>query len=232
MNWSAPQRPVEYAEQALITSILDGTYYAGSSLPGERDLAAQLGITRPTLREALRRLERDGWVTIHQGKSSQVNDIWRDGGLNILSGIVQHSQYLPPNFILNLLQVRLVMAPAFTRAAVEYAPDQVVALLADHGDLSDAPESYARFDWVLQHGLTVASGNPIYTLIFNGFAGFYEQAARLYFAQPEARAVSCRFYAALGDAAQRADANAAETITRETMHESIRLWSSVNGEMR
>jgi DNA-binding FadR family transcriptional regulator len=34
--------------------------------------------------------------------------------------------------------------------------------------LDDTPEAFASFDWTLHHILTVASGNPAYTLILNG----------------------------------------------------------------
>ena len=40
--------------------ILDSTSAPGDLLPGEHDLAEQLGITRPTVREAIRQLERRG----------------------------------------------------------------------------------------------------------------------------------------------------------------------------
>src|SRR3990172_3511575 len=148
ISWEAPKRPVEHAQDHLITAILDGTFPPGTTLPGERELAAQLGVTRPTLREVLRRLEGDGWLTVHQGKPTQVNDFWREGGLNILSGIVRHSKYLPPNFVDNLLEVRLHLAPAYTRAAMLHAPMEVVALLMDSNDLDDTPEAYATYDWL------------------------------------------------------------------------------------
>ena len=223
-NWSAPQRPAVYAEQALLTAILDGTYPSGSTLPGERDLAAQLGVTRPTLREVLQRLECDGWLTIQQGKSTRVNDFWREGGLNVLSALVRYSRQLPSHFIPDLLEVRLALAPAYTRAAVERAAATVVAHLADYAKLDGTPQAFATFDWILHRSLTVASGNPVYTLILNGFAGFYEQMAHLYFARPEARASSRTFYAALLDAARREDAPEAERVTRAVMQESIALW--------
>ncbi len=227
-NWTAPQRPAAYAEQALVTAILDGDYPPGSTLPGERDLAAQLGVTRPTLREALQRLERDGWLTIQQGKSTVVNDFWQAGGLNVLSALVRYSPKLPPDFIPHLLEVRLAMAPAYTRAAVEHSAARVVNCLSDCDSLDDAPEAFAAFDWKLHHTLTVASGNPVYTLILNGFAGFYEQMACLYFAQPEARASSRAFYAALLAAARKGNAAKAEQITRAVMQESITLWHKAN----
>jgi GntR family negative regulator for fad regulon and positive regulator of fabA len=223
-TWSAPQRPAEYAEQALVAAILDGTYPPGSRLPGERTLSSQLGVTRPTLREALQRLARDGWVEIQQGKATRVNDFWRQGGLNVLSAVVRYAQRIPPDFVPNLLEVRLAMAPAYTRAAVERGPEQVVEYLAAHNDLNDTPDAFAVFDWGLHYTLTLASGNPVYTLILNGFAGFYEQMARLYFAAPQARASSRWFYAALLAAAEAGNAEEAESVTRKVMQESIALW--------
>lgn len=53
-------RPAEQAERQLIQEILNGVFPADSALPPERALAGMLGVTRPTLREVLQRLARDG----------------------------------------------------------------------------------------------------------------------------------------------------------------------------
>lgn len=223
-QWHAPPRPNIHAEQSLIAAILDGTFPPGESLPAERALAEQLGVTRPTLREAIQRLSRDGWLTVRQGKQTVVNNFWQEGGLNVLSAIVQSKEHLPLDFITHLLDVRLQLAPAYTRAAVEHAPEAVAALLTAAASLPDTPAAYAAFDWRLHHGLTVASGNPIYTLILNGFADFYEELARLYFATPEARQRSRSFYLTLATAVAGSDAAQAETLCRATMLDSIRIW--------
>lgn len=226
-NWSAPQRPAAYAEEALVSAILDGTYPPGSALPGERDLAVQLGVTRPTLRETLRRLDCEGWLTIQQGKSTRVNDFWREGGLSVLGALVRYSEQLPPSFVPNLLEVRLALAPSYTRSAVERSAGMVVTCLEGHESLDDTPEAFAAFDWRLHYTLTIAANNPVYTLILNDFADFYEQMACLYFAQPKARSLSRSFYAALSAAARQVDADRAGELTEDVMQESIRLWQQV-----
>ncbi len=223
-NWSAPQRPNDYAEKALVQAILDGSFAVGSTLPGERTLAAELGITRPTLREALQRLARDGWLTVRHGKPTIVNDYWREGGLNVLSTLVQHSSQLPANFVNNLLEVRRYLAPAYTEAAAANAPDVVLTQLQQAQDLADTPAAFAAFDWHLQHTLTVASGNHIYTLILNGFSDFYQQIAQLYFALPHTRETSRRFYEALATAVSQNNPTAAADLTHKVMAQSIELW--------
>jgi GntR family negative regulator for fad regulon and positive regulator of fabA len=229
-DWSQPKRPAAYAEKSIIISILNNDYPPGSILPAERELAKKLGVTRPTLRETLQRLERDGWLNIQHGKSTRVNDYWKEGGLNVLNALVQYSEKLPLDFIPNLLYVRLVLAPAYTRQAVKNSPIQVSEYLRDYINLSDSPGDYASFDWRLHHILTVASGNPIFTLILNGFTGFYEHMAYIYFKQVDARQASREFYHSLSIAVEQNDSLAAENITRSVMAESIRLWESHLGE--
>ena len=73
-NWNAPQRPNSYAEHMLVNEIIDGTFPARlPSCQANVTLAEQLGVTRPTLREAIQRLARDGLVdgTARQTNTSQ-----------------------------------------------------------------------------------------------------------------------------------------------------------------
>jgi GntR family negative regulator for fad regulon and positive regulator of fabA len=209
-----------------VAAILDGTYPPGSILPGERALAAHFGVTRPTLREAIQRLARDGWLTVAHGKPTQVNDFWKAGGLNVLGKLVEHEAHLPPDFIAQLLEVRFHLAPAYTRAAIANASPAVAGFLAPAADLEDEPTAYARYDWLLHHTLTVNSGNPIYTLILNGFKGFYESVARQYFAPASTRAASAAFYKELRLIALAGDPGAAEALCRRVMLASIRAWES------
>ena len=47
--------------------ILDGNFPVGARLPPERDLAHQLGVSRPSVREALIALEVQGSVEVRMG---------------------------------------------------------------------------------------------------------------------------------------------------------------------
>lgn len=55
------------AQRYLVGLIEEGTYRPGQRLPSENELAVQLGISRPTLREALLNLEQEGIVIRRHG---------------------------------------------------------------------------------------------------------------------------------------------------------------------
>lgn len=78
-GWEPVQRVRTY-EQVMAQieeRILDGSLKAGDHLPSERDLAAMLGVSRPSLRESLRVLEALGVVDIRRGGGA-------DGGAVLL----------------------------------------------------------------------------------------------------------------------------------------------------
>jgi GntR family negative regulator for fad regulon and positive regulator of fabA len=223
-SWEQPPRPAEWAESRLVEAMLDGRFPPGSALPPERELAGLLGVTRPTLREALQRLARDGWLEIRQGRPTRVRDYWEEGGLGVLDAIARHHGYLPEGFVEHLLEVRLLLAPTYARLAVEAHPGEIAEFLAPYERLADDPAVYAAADWDLHHRLTVASGNPVFVLILNGFSALSQTLALVYFRPAEARRASDGFYRGLLQAAADADSGRAESLTREVMAESIRLW--------
>jgi len=227
MAWDPPIRPAELAETRLIAAILDGQFSINSTLPPERDLSTQLGVTRPTLREALQRLARDGWLEIRHGRPTRVRDYWHEGSLGVLGAIARSPGPLPPQFVPNLLVVRLALAPAYTRLAVEQSPQAIADLLEAYQVIEDTPEAFAEADWHLHRVLTIASGNPVFTLILNGFGALYHNLAGLYFASSEARAHSRSFYAGLLSSARSSDPDGAEALTRRVMRESIDIWRRV-----
>ena len=62
-----PQRLYRQIAGQLRALLAKGEYPMGTRLPAERDLARQLGVSRPTVREALIALEVEGWVEVRIG---------------------------------------------------------------------------------------------------------------------------------------------------------------------
>ena len=232
MNWSAPEKPAEFAENRLIEAILTGHFPIDSAIPAERELATQLGVTRPTLREAMQRLARDGWLEIQQGKSTRVRNYWQEGNLGVLSALARFADHQPDDFIPNLLYIRILMAPFYSRLSIENSPKVVADFLNKHFSLPDTEQAYASFDWELHHQLTILSGNPIFTLILNGFKDLYLPMACQYFQLESARASSKAFYSNLHQVAITPNPQKAEQITRQVMQQSLALWAQTLDQKR
>jgi GntR family negative regulator for fad regulon and positive regulator of fabA len=226
MTWDTPTRPAELMETRLINAILDDQFPINSSLPPERDLATQLGVTRPTLREGLQRLARDGWIEIRHGKPTRVRDYWHEGNLAVLGAIARHMDHLPTDFVPNLLHIRTLLAPAYTQLAVKRSAKSIAKFLQPFQELPDTPEAFAQADWDLHQRLTIDSGNPIFTLIFNGFKDLYPAMGQLYFSSAKARARSNQFYADLLAAAQANDPAQAASVMQAVMDDSVKLWKT------
>lgn len=60
--------------QQIESMILEGSFKAGDALPPERSLAEQLGVSRPSLREAIQKLSARGLLVSRQGGGTYVSD--------------------------------------------------------------------------------------------------------------------------------------------------------------
>jgi GntR family negative regulator for fad regulon and positive regulator of fabA len=221
---SVPMRPAQFTRHRILIRILNGTYPPGTSLPNERSLAEDLGVTRPTLRENLQRFAAEGWISIHQGKSTMVGDYWRKGGLSILGTLAQYGEYLPADFIVHLLELRKVLMPAVARAAAGRAPQALLKFLEQYPDIPYEPEPTARYDWELQELMAQESGNRIYPLILNDFGTLFKTLAPVYFTMPETMRASREYYSQLQEALPRGS-EAVEAVVYRTMVESIDFWN-------
>src|SRR3989441_13014817 len=67
-----PRRLYRQIADQIRTLIRSGEFSAGSRLPPERDLARQLGVSRPSVREALIALEVEGMVEVRIGSGIYV----------------------------------------------------------------------------------------------------------------------------------------------------------------
>lgn len=62
----------QVAADQIIDLIESGHFKVGDKLPNERALVEQLGVSRASVREALREIEQQGWIEVRAGKGSFV----------------------------------------------------------------------------------------------------------------------------------------------------------------
>lgn len=228
MEWKTPQKPADFAEKSLIRAILEGIYPVESHLPSERVLCEQLGVTRPTLREALQRLSRDGWLDIQQGKSTRVRSYLDEGNLNVLNSIASAAMPVSKKTVGNLLEVRALLAPAYFQAASQINPQQLIHVIENIQPIPPESDQIGLNDWQLHQSAASLSGNPVYRLILNGFEQVYLQMSRIYFSQPEAVKASRDFYQQLTNYTKSGDHNAVFRCTTEVMLASITFWRKID----
>src|ERR687888_26944 len=71
--------PIPLTAQALVdrleTDIVARTLAPGERLPSERKLVERYGVSRPIVREVLRRLQERGLIVVHPGRGSFVREL-------------------------------------------------------------------------------------------------------------------------------------------------------------
>ncbi|WP_166000965.1 GntR family transcriptional regulator [Bacillus sp. Cs-700] len=226
------ERSSEKITKQLIRSILEKEWRTNDPLPPERELATHYQVGRPTIREALQRLERDGWITIRKGAPAVVNDYWKRGNLMTIVNILQHHDDIPDEFIVYMLELRITLTPAYVRDALLHHRLQMISLFIPLQELTDDPKLYAEFDWKLQKNVAELSPNPVFLLILNSFENIYGKMAEKYFLEPSHRKASKKYYEQFLEATLKGDLHRAETLTKQMMVTSLELWKmKMNGGM-
>ena len=103
----------------IITGVLSGEMAPGETLPSERRLAEVLGVSRPTIREALKRLAADGLIEVRQGDATTVRDFRRTAGLDLLPRLLMHDGELDLTVVRSILETRLHNGPKVAQLAAQ-----------------------------------------------------------------------------------------------------------------
>jgi GntR family transcriptional regulator len=113
------RRPLHIqARQHLLKLIESGAYEPGEQLPSESNLAAQLGISRPTLREALFNLEQEGVIVRKHGVGTFVAPGYRErlaSGLQRLDSLLTMADR--QGMSIEVLRLTVEQIPADDRVA-------------------------------------------------------------------------------------------------------------------
>lgn len=159
---SAPTGEVLRAADAVLGRIVGGAYPAGLRLPAETDLSAELGVSRATLREALRYLTSVGVVRSRRGSGAMVLDFRREGTLALLPAYVAAGKFDRPLpvMIRELLRMRKFLAVEAARLSAMYATPESLApakkLVPALADLRD-PLALAKAELEMFRALVHAS---------------------------------------------------------------------------
>jgi GntR family transcriptional regulator, transcriptional repressor for pyruvate dehydrogenase complex len=122
----ATRRTFEEAVEQIAEKIKAGDLHTGDRLPSERELAAQMRISRPTLREAIKVLTEAGVLEVRRGQS---------GGIFVASELIPREllrsrQEIRFGEIAGVLEARRLLEPRVAQLAAVHATEDDFATMA------------------------------------------------------------------------------------------------------
>jgi GntR family transcriptional regulator, transcriptional repressor for pyruvate dehydrogenase complex len=141
--------------------IVSGELRPGDRLPKEADLAAHLGLSRNSLREAVRALSLIHILDVRQGDGTYVTSLEPRLLLEAMSFVVDFHR---DDTVLDFLEVRRILEPAAAAlAAVQMSDEEVVklGLLLDEVTPESSLESLIENDLEFHRRIASASGNSV-----------------------------------------------------------------------
>jgi GntR family transcriptional repressor for pyruvate dehydrogenase complex len=167
-------RPAAPSLAARLSSEVIEEIAIGGQLPSEADLAGRFGVSRVTVREALKLLAGQGLVSLSRGRRAVVTQ--PDGAL--FGGFLRSLIKSDPRAMFDLLQVRRVLEVQSVQmacrnagraglAAVESALEamRVAAAASDGGD-GGGEAAFVAADVRFHQAIALAGGNRVLTYLF------------------------------------------------------------------
>lgn len=217
-----PARAWRVVLEHIERDLLEGRLGPGDRLPSERDLSADLGVGRSSVREALRVLEVMGLIRTATGSGPQAGAIviaTPSGGMSALLRLQVAAQGFPLD---DVVQTRLVLEDAVVRTLAA-RPDRDIAAarrLLDAMEAQDlAAAEFLVLDAQLHLSLAEASGNTVIAATMAGLRTAiesYVQAGAA--AVPDWDAMAARLrteHRALIETIEAGDADAARALVHD-----------------
>jgi len=135
--------------------------HPGDKLPSERELAENLGVSRSSIRDAIRSLELLGLVEPRQGAGTVVREISADTLMNPLTNVLRHKMEL----VGELLDFRKMLEPPLAARAATHASDEELEemeeILRRQETKLRGGELAIEEDSEFHYSIAMASGNSV-----------------------------------------------------------------------
>lgn len=146
--------------------ILSGEFKPGDVLPSEREIAAELDVSRIPVREAMKSLEYLGVVRQERGKGVVVQEADLGNALKVVGPLVTT---ITPKILDDLFQFRLLIEPYAAEQAAKYATSEELDRMAEELDrqrrafLNNEQAEYVSFQF--HYSVMLASHNEIVAIV-------------------------------------------------------------------
>lgn len=161
----------DVAIEKIKQMIFSGELGPGDRLPREADLAQRLGLSRSSLREAVRALSLIHVLDVRQGDGTYVTSLAPNLLLDALAFVVDFHR---DDTVLHFLEVRRIIEPAAAAMAAVNMPDDVLAQLDDvmsavgpDTEIEELVTSDLEFHRLIAEG----AGNPVLRSLVESLSG-------------------------------------------------------------
>lgn len=236
-------RTADEVVQQIELLILDGVLRDGDRLPGERDLAQSLDVSRPILREALKELEARALLTSHHGGGTFVADIIGQVFSKPITDLISRHARATRDYLEYRRELEGLTAELAARRASETDKALLARIIEDmrRAHQSGLPEDELAADVEFHNAIGEAAHNIVllhtmracYRLLSEGI--FFNRKA--VFSLPDAREQLLAQHVAIHDAIIAGDAIAAKQAAQahidfvmRAVDESVRAdeWGRVS----
>lgn len=204
----------------ILADVLSGEMQPGETLPSERRLAEVLGVSRPAVREALKRVAAAGLVEVRQGDATTVRDFRRHAGLDLLPQLLLRAGELDLSVVRSILEVRLHNGPKAAELAAVRSQSGLAALLHEAvRNLESETDPVERQRHALTFWDHVVDGadSIVFRLMFNSLRATYEPALPALAAVMTAEVGRPQAYRDLADAIAAGDPDAAKKAATDLL---------------
>jgi DNA-binding FadR family transcriptional regulator len=204
--------------------IVSGALRPGDRLPKESELAADLGLSRNSLREAVRALALMRILDVRQGDGTYVTSLDPQLLLEALSFVVDFHR---DDTVLEFLAVRRILEPAATAmASARITGDELSVLDRQLDELGPDPsvEELVASDLDFHRGIVQHSGNSVLLSLLDGLSGPTTRA-RIWRGLTQQDAVSRTLHEHRAILAALRDRDAEAARSWATVHiASVEMW--------
>ena len=203
---------VEVAFEGLRAMISTGRLNAGQRFPIEAQLCTELGVSRSSLREAVRMLAALGVVETRQGSGTYVS---RLRAADIVGSLTLTVGLLPLDGLLEIYELRRILEGYAAAQAAARRPDTLVQEMDDllgRIEATDDPDLTAELDHRFHSMCADAGGNPTLAALLEVFRS-RSRSYHLFTSPsgPKIKRVSDEGHRAIANAVAARDSGAAET---------------------
>ncbi len=193
----------------------------GDRLPSERELAATLGIGRPSVREALRALDATGLVEVRSGQGAFLRNLSVDPYLATVRESLAFLLDVKEDTLLELWEVRQGLEEQIARLTARRRTRAQLDALRRHTEEMrkriDRPEAFVRAGVAFHRALCEAAGNAVLRTVWEAIADLIEKSQRKIIGIPGQPDEALRQHEKLLEAVEAGDAEMAALAMREHM---------------